>query len=95
MIKESGHWAASVINNIAKTMLSTDLKEYNKENKKMIIFQKLKEVYSDEEMKKILDKALEIDYGEHNCEIFVKGAATPRRGKKIANSYSADDMVER
>lgn len=67
--EKNGHWAASVIYGIAKTMLSSDLKEYSKENQRKIVIEKLSQVYSFDELMKILDKGAEIDSGEHLCEI--------------------------
>ncbi len=67
--KKNGHWAASVIYGIAKTMLSSDFKEYSKDNQREILIEKLSGIYSYEKFMKILDKAIEIDSGEHNREI--------------------------
>lgn len=67
--EKNGHWAASVIYGIAKTMLSSDLKEYSKENQRKIVIEKLSQVYSFDELMKILDKGAEIDSGEYLCEI--------------------------
>lgn len=54
--KRNGHWAASVIYGVAKTMLSSDLKEYSKDNQRKIIVEKLSKVYTYDELEKILDK---------------------------------------
>lgn len=67
--KKNGHWAASVIYGIAKTMLSSDLKEYSKENKRRIVVEKLSRVYGHNQFMKILDKGTEIDSGEYIGEI--------------------------
>lgn len=67
--KKDGKWAVNVFYAIAKTMLSSDLKEYSQENKRKIILEKLGQVYSGDEIMKILDKAIDIDLGEYNCEI--------------------------
>lgn len=67
--EKNGHWAASVIYGIAKTMLSSDLKEYSKENQRKIVIEKLSQVYSFDELMKILDKGTEIDSGDYICEI--------------------------
>ena len=50
-------------------MLSSDLKEYSKENQRIIVMEKLGQMYSHEQIIKILDKGHEIDSGEHTCEI--------------------------
>lgn len=67
--KRNGHWAASVIYGIAKTMLSSDLKEYSKDNQRKIIVEKLSKVYTYDELGKILDKGSSIDSGDSIGEI--------------------------
>lgn len=67
--EKNGHWAASVIYGIAKTMLSSDLKEYSKENQRRIVVEKLSRVYGHDQLMKILDKGTEIDSGEYIGEI--------------------------
>lgn len=67
--KRNGHWAASVIYGVAKTMLSSDLKEYSKDNQRKIIVEKLSKVYTYDELEKILDKGSSIDSGDSTCEI--------------------------
>lgn len=62
--KRNGHWAASVIYGVAKTMLSSDLKEYSKDNQRKIIVEKLSKVYTYDELEKILDKGSSIDYDD-------------------------------
>ena len=67
--EKNGHWAASVISGIAKTMLSSDLKEYSKENQRKIVVEKLNKVYGHDQLIKILDKGTKIDSGEYIGEI--------------------------
>lgn len=67
--KRDGYWARSVIEAVVKTMLSSDLKEYNRENQRLIVLQKLKQIYSREEIMMILQMAEDIDSGEYICEI--------------------------
>ena len=67
--KKNGHWGASVLFGIAKTMLSSDLKEYTIENQRKIIVEKLLHVYGYDKLNKILDKSEEIDLGDYNCKI--------------------------
>lgn len=67
--KRNGYWAREVINSLMKTMLSSDLKEYKKENQNLIILQKLKDVYKKEEIMDILQMAERIDAGDYICEI--------------------------
>lgn len=67
--KRNGHWAANVIYGVAKTMLSSDLKEYSKDNQRKIIVEKLSKVYTYDELGKILDKGSSIDSGDSICEI--------------------------
>lgn len=67
--KRNGHWAASVIYGVAKTMLSSDLKEYSKDNQRKIVFEKLSKVYTYDELEKILEKGSSIDSGDYICKI--------------------------
>lgn len=85
--KKCGSWASSVIYGIARTMLSSDLKEYSKEQQRQIIIQKLSEIYSYEEIFAILDKAEKIDLGEYTCEI-----EEPVRKKK--SQRSNDEIIK-
>lgn len=71
--ERDGYWARSILYNIAKNLFSSDLKEYSKKNQKIIVFQKLSELYSNDELSIILDKAKEIDTGNHTCEILKYG----------------------
>lgn len=66
---KNGYWGAGVLYGIVKTMLSDDLKGYTKEQQRRIVLNKLNEIYSNEEILKILDMASEIDRGEHTYEI--------------------------
>lgn len=67
--QRNGNWASNVIYGIVKSMLSSELKEYSKENQRKIVLQKLNEVYSNEEILEILDLASQIDRGEYTYEI--------------------------
>ena len=67
--EKNGRWAADVIYGIAKTMLSSDLKDYSKDNQRKIIIEKLNQVYNYDELIKILDKGSQIDSGEYICEV--------------------------
>lgn len=67
--KRDGYWAREVINSLMKTMLSSDLKEYKKENQNLIILQKLKDVYTKEEIINILKMAERIDSGDYICQV--------------------------
>lgn len=90
--KREGRWATSVISCVAKTMLSSDLKEYSKENQNKIIFQKLEEIYSKQEFMDILEMASDIDLGEYICEI--EDAVTSgsgRRGRKNIKNIADDE----
>lgn len=89
--KREGRWAKSVLSSLVKTMLSSDLKEYSKENQKAIIFSKLNEVYGSEQLKEILDIATEIDFGEHICGI--EEPVSPRRNSKKSVNTSNEDNV--
>lgn len=77
--KRKGYWASSVMNSLAKTMLSCSLEEYSKQNQKIIIRQKLKTIYPEDELRDILEKAIEIDSGEHICEIIEPEGTLPKR----------------
>lgn len=67
--KREGHWAKSVISCIVKTMLSSDLKEYNKRNQRIIIMKKLEDIYGMQELNDILEMATDIDFGEYIGEV--------------------------
>lgn len=83
--KRDGYWARSVIEAVAKTMLSSDLKEYSKENQRKIVLHKLKEVYNPQELISILNMASEIDSGEYICEIEEPLSRTQRKKKVSEN----------
>ena len=87
--KKSGSWASSIIYGITRTMLSSDLKEYSKDEQRQIIIQKLSEIYSYEEIFEILDKATEIDLGEYTCEI-----EEPARKRKFQPSDDEDERIK-
>lgn len=63
--KRNGTWAIKMIYNFAKTMLSDDLTEYNKENQAKIVLEKLSKVYSHDQIMKLIDKADDIDSGKY------------------------------
>lgn len=74
--KRKGNWASSVIGNIVRTLLSSDLKEYNSDNQKLIILAKIREMYSGEQIMRMLSLEEEIDTGKHLYEV-VKEKAMP------------------
>lgn len=84
--EKNGHWAASVIYGIVKTMLSSDLKEYSKENQRKIVIEKLSQIYSFDEIMKILDKGTEIDSGDYICEIIDEDNETLSNEKMTDNT---------
>lgn len=63
--KRDGTWAVKMIYNLAKTMLSDDLKDYSKENQAKIVLEKLATIYSHNEIMKLIDKADDIDSGKY------------------------------
>lgn len=65
----AGYWASGVIYGLVKTMMSSDLKQYSKSRQRELVISKLEEMYSEDELSQILDKAIEIDRGEYNGEI--------------------------
>lgn len=67
--KKVGSWASSVLYCIAKTLLSSDLNEYSKQNQRLIVIETLSRIYDDDELSKILQKGIDIDTGEYNCDI--------------------------
>ena len=67
--KSDGHWATSVIENLIKATLSSDLKEYNKEEKAMLILNEMIKRYDQETLRKIYTLEKQIDSGEHLYEI--------------------------
>ncbi len=82
MKKGIGAWSSSVLRNIAKTMLSSDLKEYSRKNQKIIILRKLRQVYNNEELINLFNKGIEIDSGEHDCEILEPVYSNSRGNKR-------------
>jgi len=83
--KRQGRWATDVIASLVKTMLSCDLKEYTKENQKIIILQKLKDVYEPKEIMEILNLAEKIDRGEYICEIEEEAKNISKRKNRSSN----------
>ncbi len=77
--KREGRWATSVISCVAKTMLSSDLKEYSKANRRRIIQQKLSEIYTTQQLIDILTMVSDIDLGEYICEIEDPEVKTSRK----------------
>lgn len=73
--KRKGNWASSVIGNIVRTLLSSDLKEYNSENQKLIILAKIRELYTSEQIMEMLSLEEEIDSGKHLYEVIKEKAA--------------------
>ena len=67
--KKVGSWASSVLYGIAKTLLSSDLNEYSKQHQRLIVIETLSRIYDDDELSKILQKGINIDTGEYNCDI--------------------------
>lgn len=93
--KREGSWAKSVISSIVKTMMSSDLKEYNKKNQKAIILHKLKEIYTPEEIKDILEMATAIDYGEYIGEVESTIERAPKKNSNHTGDNISDDSEER
>lgn len=94
---KNGYWAAGVLYGIAKTMLSSDLKEYSKENQRKIILEKLSEVYSNDEILEILDMGSQIDSGEYTYEIEDAEDTTLRKRRKTNKTINdiSDDSEAR
>lgn len=88
--EKGGRWGASVIYAIVKTMLSSDLKEYSKENQRRIIIEKLNHIYTEEEIREILKKCEEIDSGEYNYEIINPEGGLVR--KKINKNNNKENI---
>lgn len=91
---KNGYWAAGVIYGIAKTMLSSDLKGFSKTEQRNKILDKLNEIYTNDEILKILDMASQIDSGEYTYEIQEPKDTYLRKRKKslnIKNNDMADD----
>ena len=66
---KKGRWATSVIGNVVRSLLSSDLKEYKSDQQKLIILNKIKDMYSIEQIINILKLEEEIDSGEHLYKI--------------------------
>jgi len=88
--KREGRWATSVIACVAKTMLSSDLREYSKANQRRIIQQKLSEIYTTQELITILSMASDIDLGEYICEI-EEPIRENKNSRKVLSSPQMDD----
>lgn len=67
--RNDGHWATSVIENLIKATLSSDLKGYNKEDKAMLILEEMIKRYDMDTLRKIYKMEKDIDSGEHLYEI--------------------------
>ena len=87
----AGSWAKSVISCLAKTMLSSDLKEYSKKEQRAIILQKLKEVYDAKEFVDILEMAKKIDEGEYICQVEEEKKSQSRKRKSAKKSFEDSD----
>lgn len=91
VIGENGNWGMSVIQNIAKTMLSSDLKAYTEEQQSMIIWEKLRKVYTEEQLKQIRKLKSRIDGGV-DCIYEVLGSGSlGRDGTKPQKTDRTDD----
>lgn len=66
---KNGYWAAGVIYAVAKTMLSSDLKQYTKTEQRKIVLDKFNQIYPEEKILEILDMASKIDSGDYTYEI--------------------------
>lgn len=60
---KKGTWAASTIKNIIKVILESDLKEYKKEHQNLIAIEKMKDLYTLDELRKIFQIEEYIDSG--------------------------------
>lgn len=89
--EKDGHWAASTLFGIIKAMISSNLDEYSEENKRKIIIEKMCEIYSKNEIDKILEKLGEIDSGEHTCEI-IDSNVTRKTIKNNRNRNEDDEL---
>lgn len=89
--KRNGHWAASVIYSIVKTMLSSDLKEYSKENQRKIVIEQLNRIYNNDEILAILEKGNKIDSGEYNGEIINPDNTSLRKKSKNKKNLTDDN----
>lgn len=88
--KKDGRWASSTIQGIIKAIMSSNLDEYSKENQMRIIKTKMKWVYSEDEIERILNKASEIDSGKHTCEIIGPNVIRKQANKDFHN-FDDDD----
>ncbi len=88
--KKDGRWALSTLQGIIKAIMSSNLDEYSKENQMRIIKAKMKWVYSEDEIERILNKASEIDSGKHTCEIIGPNVIRKQVNKDFHN-FDDDD----
>jgi len=66
-------------------MLSSDLKEYNSDNQKLIILAKIREMYSMERIKEIFELESQIDSGKHLYGVI--------KEKQVPNLDDSDDVL--
>lgn len=64
-----GSWAINTFCTIAKTMIGSDLEEYSKNNQRLIILEKLNQVYGTKKVLEMLNKSKLIDEGNYLCDI--------------------------
>lgn len=86
-----GSWAKSVLASIVKTMISCDLKEYSKKNQQIIVRQKLKQMYTTQELNEILEMAAEIDSGLYRGVIEEPVIPNKKRGRVKRISSDKDE----
>ena len=88
---KNGYWAAGVIYAVAKTMLSSDLKDYTKTEQRKIVLEKFNQIYPEEKILEILDMASKIDSGDYTYEIVNPEDKILRKSAKSKNKEKTNE----
>lgn len=87
----AGSWAVSVLYRIAQTMASSDFKEYKKGDiRAERVINELLKLYSQEELKKILDMARRLDDTNEFIYEEVNSSYSQQRKKNVSNGETDD-----
>lgn len=89
--KRQGKWAKSVLDNVLRTMMGSDLKGLTENEKRQKLINKMKNMYLKEEIDEIFKLCEEIDSGE--CTLVANKITN--KGNKDTGSPNFDDDEER
>jgi len=88
--KRVGSWARSVLYNIIKTRFSVDLDKLTEKEKRVLVEEKLKQMYSKSELVKILEMAISIDKGEFTNSVEKQKKDSGQQGSDESGSGEPD-----